>query len=106
MLVADALAIADLRGVRLHGVLRLGEYVDKLTKRGVNPVGHSRVVQDHAAALVIDSGNSMGQIGTSFAMQQTIERARQQRISRWRQCAAVIIVEQCSITPCRHSLRT
>ena len=74
-LVADSLVYADLRGVHSHGVLRVPEYVKKLTQGGVNPRGEPQVVQDSGACMVVDGGNSMGQIGTHFAMQQAIERA-------------------------------
>lgn len=75
-LLADTLLQADLRGVHSHGVLRVPEYVAKLLDGGVDPAGQPRVVRDSGAALVVDGGNSMGQIGASFAMRQAIERAR------------------------------
>jgi len=75
-LVANSLAWADLRGLHSHGVLRGPEYVDKLLAKGVDPQGRPRVAKDSAAALVIDGGNSMGQIGSVFAMRQAIDRAR------------------------------
>lgn len=75
-LLADSLVTADLRGVHSHGVLRVPEYVDKLTAGGVDPRGRPRVVRDAGAALVVDGGNSMGQIGATFAMRQAIARAR------------------------------
>jgi LDH2 family malate/lactate/ureidoglycolate dehydrogenase len=75
-LVANSLVWADLRGIHSHGVLRVPEYVEKLLAKGVDPQGRPCVVKDSAAALVIDGGNSMGQIGAVFAMRQAIERAR------------------------------
>ena len=75
-LLAGSLVMADLRGVHSHGVLRVPEYVGKLTEGGVNPTGQPRVVTDAVAALVVDGGNSMGQIGAAFAMEQAIGRAR------------------------------
>lgn len=74
-LLADSLVFADLSGVHSHGVLRVPEYVKKLTTGGVDPQGEPRIVRDGAACLVVDGGNSMGQIGASFAMRQAIERA-------------------------------
>ena len=73
--LAGSLVDADLRGVHSHGVLRVPEYVKKLTTGGVNPRGRPLVVRDVGACLVVDGGNSMGQIGTHFAMQCAIERA-------------------------------
>jgi LDH2 family malate/lactate/ureidoglycolate dehydrogenase len=80
-LLADSLVAADLRGVHSHGVLRVPEYVKKLTLGGVNPGGRPTVVRDVGACLVVDGGNSMGQIGTHFAMQQAIERAAETGIA-------------------------
>jgi LDH2 family malate/lactate/ureidoglycolate dehydrogenase len=75
-LLSESLVGADLRGVHSHGVLRVPEYVQKLLGDGVDPTGRPRVVTDAGAALVIDGGNSMGQIGATFGMRQAIERAR------------------------------
>ena len=73
--LAGSLVDADLRGVHSHGVLRVPEYVKKLTVGGVDPRGRPSVVRDVGACLVVDGGNSMGQIGMRFAMQRAIERA-------------------------------
>jgi LDH2 family malate/lactate/ureidoglycolate dehydrogenase len=80
-LLAETLVVADLRGCHSHGVLRVPEYVRKLKHGGVDPKGHPRIVQDHVAALVVDGGNSMGQIGCTFAMRKAIERARSTSIA-------------------------
>jgi LDH2 family malate/lactate/ureidoglycolate dehydrogenase len=74
-LLADALASADQRGIHSHGVLRVPDYVDKLTRGGVDPRGRPRLASDRGAALVVDGGNAMGQIAAAFAMQAAIERA-------------------------------
>lgn len=76
-LLSDSLVYADLGGVHSHGVLRVPEYVLRLTKGGVDPRGRPFVAVDHGSALVVDGGNSMGQIGAVFAMDQAIARARQ-----------------------------
>jgi LDH2 family malate/lactate/ureidoglycolate dehydrogenase len=76
LVVADNLAVADLRGVHSHGVLRVPEYVKKLTSGSVDPLGEPLVVSDAAGALVIDARNSMGTVGGVFAMRKAIERAR------------------------------
>ncbi len=75
--MAGHLVQADLRGVHSHGVLRVPEYVKKLTVQGVDPRGRPEVVHEDGVCLVVDGRNSMGQIGARFAMQQAIERARQ-----------------------------
>lgn len=80
-LLADTLVVADLQGVHSHGVLRVPEYVRKLRAEGVDPRGCPRVVTDRGAALVVDGGNSMGQIGAAFAMRRAIERARDTNVA-------------------------
>lgn len=74
-LLARTLVHSDLRGVHSHGVLRVPDYVGKLTHGGVDPRGRPRVVSDRGAAIVVDGGNSMGQIGGTFAMAHAIRRA-------------------------------
>jgi len=74
-LLTDSLVTADLSGTHSHGVLRVPEYVKKLTVDGVDPRGVPSIVSDRGGALVIDGGNSMGQIGSAFAMRTAIDRA-------------------------------
>ncbi|MFC1712064.1 Ldh family oxidoreductase [Candidatus Poribacteria bacterium] len=80
-LLADTLVFADLRGVNSHGVLRVPEYVKKLKSGGVDSRGRPQVVRDSGACMVIDGGNSMGQIGAHFAMEKTVERAEETGIA-------------------------
>ena len=74
-LLADTLVEADLCGIHSHGVLRVPEYVQKLTIKGVDPRGQPRIVRQFGACTVVDGGNSMGQIGMNFAMQEVIRGA-------------------------------
>ena len=74
-LLADSLVQADLRGIHSHGVLRVPDYVAKLTREGVNPRGTPKVVSRTGGAIVVDGDNSMGQIGGAFAMRRAIECA-------------------------------
>lgn len=76
-LLADSLVQADLRGIHSHGVLRIPDYVAKLTREGVNPRGRPRVVSRTGGAIVVDGDNAMGQIAGAFAMRRAIERARE-----------------------------
>lgn len=79
--LAGTLVEADLRGCHSHGVLRVPEYVCKLKQDGVNPAGKPFVARDAKAALVVDGGNSMGQIGSTFAMREAIQRAREYNLA-------------------------
>ena len=75
-LLAETLVHADLRGIHSHGVLRVPEYVRHLTTDGVNPAGRPSVASIHGSAIVVDGGNSMGQIGGTYAMREVIKTAR------------------------------
>ncbi len=75
-LLTRTLVVSDLRGIHSHGVLRVPEYVAKLTIGGVDPRGRPRIVRERGATISIDGGNSMGQIAGTFAMERVIERAR------------------------------
>ena len=81
LLLADSLVTADLGGTHSHGVLRVPEYVKKVTVDGVNPRGRPRIVTDSGSVIVVDGGNSMGQIGCVFAMERVIERAKHSGIA-------------------------
>lgn len=74
-IVARSLVDADLRGIHSHGVLRVPDYVGKLTRDGADGRGVPKLIVDNAAALVVDCSNNLGQVGMTFAMQKAIERA-------------------------------
>jgi len=76
-MLSESLVGSDLRGIHSHGVLRVPDYVEKLTAGGVDPRGTPRVVGGRGAVVVVDGGNSMGQIGSTFAMSRAIERAHE-----------------------------
>lgn len=76
-LLAEMLVEADVRGIHSHGVMRVPNYVKRLTTGGVDPRGRPSLVKDNGGALVVDGGNNMGQIGGTFAMAAAIDRARE-----------------------------
>lgn len=79
-LLSATLVQADLRGIHSHGVMRIPYYMKLMRENGVDPKGRPKIVRETGAAIVIDGGNSMGQIGGTFAMQAAIERARSQGV--------------------------
>lgn len=74
-LLAHSLVTADARGVHSHGVMRVPEYVHKLTAGGVNPRGRPHLVRESAAISVVNGDNAMGQIACDFAMRDAMDRA-------------------------------
>ncbi|MEO2003496.1 MAG: Ldh family oxidoreductase, partial [Candidatus Poribacteria bacterium] len=73
--LADTLVDADLEGVHSHGVVRVSDYVAKLTTGGVDPRGVPTIAREFGGCVVVDGGNSMGQIGARFGMARAVELA-------------------------------
>jgi LDH2 family malate/lactate/ureidoglycolate dehydrogenase len=74
---ADNLVDADLTGVESHGVSRLKNYMKRLSTGVVSATGEITVLQEHAASLAIDGGNTMGMVSSAFAMKRCIEKAKE-----------------------------
>jgi LDH2 family malate/lactate/ureidoglycolate dehydrogenase len=74
-IAAEALVVADLRGVESHGVARLHHYIAHLRQGLVARETHLRIVREMPAALTIDAGNSVGMVVAYHAMRACIERA-------------------------------
>lgn len=79
--LAESLVHADLRGIHSHGVLRVPDYVKKLTEDGVDPRGRPRVVADTGGGLVVDGRNAMGQIAGRVAIDAAIARAHRVNVA-------------------------
>ena len=80
-LLADSLVDADLGGTHSHGVLRVPEYVEKLTVKGVDPTAKPEIVGQGPSFAIVDGRNAMGQIGAALAMQEVIGKAAQTGIA-------------------------
>ena len=79
--LTDSLVRADLRGIHSHGVIRVPDYVKKMTVEGVDPRGVPRVVSRRVGAIVVDGANTMGQIGGRLAMTEAMKAARENGIA-------------------------
>jgi len=79
-LVADALVLADLRGMQSHGVLRAPIYVEKIRAEGFRPGRKGRVVRETAGAVLLDGENGIGQVLTVAAMDRAIDKAKENGI--------------------------
>ncbi len=79
-LVADALVLADLRGMQSHGVLRVPIYVEKISAGAFRPGRKGRVVRETAGTVLLDGENGIGQVLTIVAMDRAIDKAKQNGI--------------------------
>jgi LDH2 family malate/lactate/ureidoglycolate dehydrogenase len=77
---AKALVDADLRGVRSHGTMRVGDYVRWIQAGQINPRPGMQVVVDSGTTAVVDGDGAMGYVSADLAMRLAISRAREHGI--------------------------
>lgn len=75
-IVADALVMANLRGIDSHGVVRLYSYVNRITRGLIEPKARPKVVRDFGATSVVDGGNGLGYVAAVFAADLAVEKAK------------------------------
>jgi LDH2 family malate/lactate/ureidoglycolate dehydrogenase len=73
---ADSLVMADLRGVKSHGVVRLPAYVRRVETGVMDPRAATPFVRDEGATALLDGGNGFGQVAGWRAMRRAMEKAR------------------------------
>jgi len=76
-LVARTLVDADLRGVRSHGTMRVGDYVRGIQAGQMNPRPNIQVVVDSGTVAVVDGDGAMGYVSADVAMRLAISRAKE-----------------------------
>ena len=74
-LCADTLVQAELWGHASHGVLRLPWYVARLASGACDAKGRPALVQDLGPLAQVDAQDAMGQVATTFAMDEAVRRA-------------------------------
>jgi LDH2 family malate/lactate/ureidoglycolate dehydrogenase len=80
-LMADSLVQADLWGHQSHGVLRTGWYLARLESGVMKARTSPRLAADAGAVAVIDGNDGVGQVLTTYAGREAIERARRHGIA-------------------------
>ena len=74
---ADVLVWANLRGVDSHGVLRIPWYVKNIDDGVFNLNPNIEIEKETAATLLIEGDQAFGPVVTVYAMNKTIEKARE-----------------------------
>jgi ureidoglycolate dehydrogenase (NAD+) len=75
--VADALVLADLRGITSHGVNLLPHYVERIVRGTINPVPKIQIEDLGPAVARVDGNGGMGQVALSAATEEAIRKAAQ-----------------------------
>jgi len=73
--VAEMMALADLRGIDSHGIIRLATYIRRIKAGGINPRPKFRIVQEAAATALVDGDNGMGHLIMRQAAKIAVEKA-------------------------------
>lgn len=74
--VADSLVDADIRGVRSHGTMRVGMYVERIRAGSISKAEHAEVVEDFGAVAILDAQHALGALTSDQAMELAVEKAR------------------------------
>lgn len=75
--VAESLVLAELRGVRSHGVVRLPIYVERIQRGILEARAKTRLLRENKATAVLDAENGHGIPAGVRAMDLCIAKARQ-----------------------------
>ena len=75
-IASDALVTTDAMGVFTHGTKLLAGYLNKLKAGGYRPTARPCVEREGLGFALIDGQNALGQVGSVFAMQTAIKKAR------------------------------
>ncbi|KIW13265.1 hypothetical protein PV08_08452 [Exophiala spinifera] len=73
--VADALVLADLRGVDSHGINRLPSYISRLEAGALNPAPKLEFQMKTPIMALLDAQNTFGFVAASMAIDKGIEMA-------------------------------
>jgi ureidoglycolate dehydrogenase (NAD+) len=76
-ITAEALVTTDSMGVFTHGTKLLGGYLHKLQGGGYPPRAEPRIEREGPGWAIVDGMSGLGQVGSVYAVQTAIRKARQ-----------------------------
>jgi uncharacterized oxidoreductase len=79
--LASSLVLSNLRGVDSHGIMRVGEYLDRIRSGRITPSARPVVVHNGGTLLRVDGQQGFGQLAARFATLYAVERAQQHGIA-------------------------
>jgi uncharacterized oxidoreductase len=79
--VAKSLVAGNLSGHDSHGIVRVRQYLDTIAKGNLDPAAEPVIAHQAGAITMVDARLSFGQIGADFAMQVTINQAREHSLA-------------------------
>lgn len=76
LVVADNLINANLRGIDSHGLVRIGDYIERIKNGVIISPGTTTVLRSMPATALLDGGNGWGAVVGRQAMDMAIEKAQ------------------------------
>ncbi len=76
-LVADSLVTSDMVGHESHGVVRVRQYLDSITRGDLDPKATPVLAHENGGVFTVDARRSFGQVAAHWAMEQAIAKAKQ-----------------------------
>jgi len=73
---AEALTLADTMGVHTHGTKLLAGYIRKLQGGGYRAKGAPKILREGPGWAVVDGDSALGQVGSTFATDLAISKAK------------------------------
>src|SRR2546422_11410077 len=74
--VADALVLADMRGVASHGIMRLPIYLERLRRGAVAPDSTLTVLREMPAIALLDARNGLGHPSAAEGLKRASAEAK------------------------------
>ena len=76
MLFARALVDADLHGVSTHGISRLNVYLERISKKLIEPKAELAIDREFGSILSLDANNGLGQVQAMKALDRLLPLAK------------------------------
>ena len=78
--VTDSLVLSNLLGMDSHGIVRIPNYVESISRGAIVPDAEPEVVRDNGVAVLMDGRKAFGQIAAKKATKLAMEKCRQRAI--------------------------
>jgi len=75
-IIAESLIVAEMRGIKSHGAIRLSSYMRRIESGVMDPKATGNFLKDEGATALLDAENGFGQIAGYRAMHHAIQKAR------------------------------
>ena len=79
--VSENLILAEMRGIRSHGLVQVENYSQKMREGKINPRSKITLLREGKGNAVFDADHAPGSVAGKFAMRHTIRKARQNGVA-------------------------